>query len=141
MTADPGVVLDASALVAYAQNDLRALPVEELLRELREDTGAAVHIPCCACGDAVEIVRDDKAATSRLASFAASYGVVTASRTEHQVIASIVAEASVSHGLAHAMLVAAGQGSSLATYAAATVLRAGLDERLILDLDEFFRPE
>ena len=141
MTADPGVVLDASALVAYALNDLRALPVDELLRELREDTGAAVHVPCCACGDALEILRDDKAATSRLLAFVASYGMIDASRAEQQIIAAIVAQAGVSEGLAHAMLIAAGQGSSLATYAAATVQRAGFDERLILDLDEFFRLE
>jgi hypothetical protein len=140
--ADPGVVLDASALVAYSQNDLLAFPLDELLRELREDTGGPVHIPEYALVDARVILHDDKTALARLESFAAAHGCVQAiGRGDQETIQLIVADAGVSWGLAHAMLLAAVRGALLATYVASTLHRAGFDARLILDLDEFFRPE
>lgn len=139
MTADPGVVLDASALVAYAQDDLLSLPVDELLQELREDTGGAVHIPGLAHADAVEILDGDKPATARLESFAAAHGVLDAPAGERDTIGRIVTETGVSAGMAHAMLLAARLRCLLATYAAPTLARAGFDAQLVLDLDEFFR--
>lgn len=139
MTSDPGVVFDASALVAYAQNDLLAMPVDELLRELREDTGGTVRIPRLAYTDALDIVADDKAAVGRLESFAAAHGVVEADPGVLHLIGMIVAEAGVSAGMAHALVLASVWACNLATYTAATLERAGFDERLVLDLDEFFR--
>lgn len=142
MTADPGVVLDASALVAYAQNDLLAFPLDELLSEVREQTRGAVHIPEFALVDARRILHGDKTGLARLESFAAAHGITpTANRGEQETVQLIVAEARVSWGLAHAMLLTVTTRSTLATYAAPTLERAGFEMRLVLDLDEFFRPE
>ena len=43
-------------MVAYAENDLLAFPLDELLRELREETGGSVHIPEFALVDARRIL-------------------------------------------------------------------------------------
>lgn len=139
MTFDPGVVLDASAMVAYAQSDSLALPVDELLQELREDTGGPVHLPEFAYADALAILDGDKEATGRLESFAAAHGVTAADRDTEHVVGLVVAGTGVSPGMAHAMVLAAVRACSLATYAAPTLRRAGFDDRLILDLDEMFR--
>jgi hypothetical protein len=139
VTADPGVVFDASALVAYAQNDVLAMPVDELLRELREDTGGPVILPELAFTDAAAIVADDKAATARLESFAAAHGLIAAGPDVQDVVGVLVAQVGVSPGVAHAILLAAERGFPLATYAASTVGRTGFAPRLILDLDELFR--
>lgn len=140
MSAESGIVLDASALVAYSHDELLAFPIDELLRELREDTGAPVHIPEYALVDARVILHGDKTALARLESFAAAHGVTPVhGRDEQETVQLIVAEAGVSWGLAHAMMLTVTTHTSLATYAAATLQRAGFDARLVLDLDEFFR--
>lgn len=140
MPVEPGVVFDASALVAYALNDLNALPVDELLDVMRDDTHAPVHIPAYALVDAQVILHDDKAARERLEAFAGEHGVhQVGSRDEQETIQLIVAESGVSWGMAHAMLLTITTNSSLATYAAHTLERAGYEMSLVLDLDEFFR--
>jgi hypothetical protein len=138
---DPGVVLDASALVAYAQNDMQAFPVDELLRELREDTGGAVHLPWFAVEEAQQILADDRPALARLESFVAAHGVRLADADTVRAVDLIVAESKVSRGLAQAMLTAVVTRASLATYATATLEQAGFAGVLVLDLDEMFRPE
>jgi TusA-related sulfurtransferase len=140
--AEPGVVFDASALVAYAQNDMRAFPVDELIAVMRDDTHAPAHIPEFALVDARVILNDDKAALDRLEAFVAEHGVHQVSgRDEQETIQLIVTKSGVSWGMAHAMLLTILTSSSLATYAAPTLERAGYEMRLVLDLDEFFRPQ
>lgn len=140
MPPDPGVVLDTSALVAYARSDMRSFPVDELLREMREDTGAAVLIPELALVDARWVLHDEKDALERLDNFAAAHG--THGGEDPGLVATVrllVAEAGVSQGMAHAMLLAGMTRSELATYSAPTLAAAGFEMRTVLDLDEFFQ--
>ncbi|MFI5895615.1 hypothetical protein ACIA5D_36525 [Actinoplanes sp. NPDC051513] len=138
---DPGVVLDTSALVEYARNDVRALPIDELLRELREDTGGPVHIPWYALEEAQQVLADDRAALARLESFAGAHGVRLADADTTRAVDLIVEEGRVTPGLAHAMLLSVTGGLSLATYAAPTLEQAGFSLGRVLDLDEVFREE
>jgi hypothetical protein len=134
-----GVVLDVSSLVVYAKNDLQALPIDELLQELREDTGGIVVIPSLSHADALLVLAGDKVATDRLWSLSDAFGVVPPSPDVQTVVDLIVAESEVSPGLAHAMILAAQRDWYLATYAAGTLMRVGFESRLILDLDQMFR--
>lgn len=133
------VVLDTSALVAYAQNDLRSLPVDELLDELREDSGGAVIIGWFTAEDAQQVLGDDRPALARLQSLVAAHGVRLADADMRRTVALIAGEGQVSRGLAHAMLLSAMDGCSVATCAAATLRTAGFATSRILDLDAFFR--
>ncbi|MET0416616.1 MAG: hypothetical protein ABW022_11415 [Actinoplanes sp.] len=136
-----GVVLDASALVIYAKDDLQALPVDELLRELRDDPRSPLAIPALAHEDALRILDGDSTATARLWALSDEHGVVPASPDMLRAVNLIVGEGRVSAGMAHAMLLAAQRDWLLATYAAPTLQVAGFEPRLILDLDEVFRAE
>lgn len=138
---DPGIVVDASSLVEYALNDLRALPIDELLRELREDTGGPVLIPWLAVDEAQQILGDDPAALKRLEEFVGAHGVRFADAEMVKAVDLMVAGSDLSHGLAHAALLSLLTGASLATYAAPTLARAGYGMRRVLDLDEIFRDE
>jgi hypothetical protein len=129
-----GVVLDASALVAYAQNDLRSMAVDELIGELRDDIGAPLLIPALAHADALEIVAGEAAATRRLWALADEHGLFPASPDVQKVVDLVVAEGKVSRGMAHAMTVSARRGWFLATHAAQTLLAVGFEPDLILDL-------
>jgi hypothetical protein len=135
------VVLDASALVIYAKNDLQALPVDELLQELREDPRSTPVIPGLAHADALHILDGDKAATIRLWELSDAHGVVPASPDVQRAVDQITGDGHVSAGMAHAMLLSAQRDCFLATYTASTLRQVGFDSRLILDLDEMFRPE
>lgn len=135
------VVLDASALVIYAKNDLQALPVDELLTEIGEDPHSNLIIPALAEADALRIVDGDKSATDRLWALTDVHGIVPASPDMQRAVALVADEGAVSAGMAHAMLVAAHRGCFLATYTAATLRQVGFQPELILDLDELFRPE
>ena len=134
-----GVVLDVSSLVIYAKNDLQALPVDELLQELREDTGGAVVIPSWSHADALLVLDGDKTATDRLWSLSDTHGVVPPSPDVQAVVDLIVNESAVSQGMAHAMVLSAQRDWHLATYSASTLERVGFAQRLILDLDQLFR--
>ncbi|MGX6604853.1 hypothetical protein ACWKSP_22395 [Micromonosporaceae bacterium Da 78-11] len=133
-----GVVLDVSALIIYARNDLQALPVDELLRVLREDTGGTVVIPSLSHADALLVLDGDKEATDRLWSLSDAFGVVPPSPDVQVVVDLIVSESEVSAGMAHAMVLAAQRDWHLATYAAGTLERVGFDPRLVLDLNQIF---
>jgi hypothetical protein len=133
------IVPDTSALIAYAENDLRALPVDELLEELREDSGGQVILGWFVLEDAQRVLRADRTALGRLEVLASEHGVRFADADMQQAIGLIVAEGQVSRGLAHAMLLTAAAGCSLATYAAPTLEKAGFAMSRVLDLDEFFR--
>lgn len=135
------VVLDASALVVYAENDLQSLPVDELLRELREDTGGAVLIPWYAVEDAQQILRDDRAALERMQSLTTRWGIRLADAGTQQAITVVATEGQVTAGMAHAMLLAVQAGCQLATYSAATLRKAGFDAASILDLGDTFPSE
>ena len=140
MLPDHGVVLDTSALVAYARSDLRSLPIDELLREMREDTDAPVIIPKLALNEARWVLGDEKAAIERLDSFADAHGVEGCTDPSLQAsVRLLVSESGVSQGMAHAMLLAVMARSELATYSAPTLRAAGFEMRKVLDLDEFFR--
>ncbi len=126
--AEPGVVFDASALVAYSLNDMRAFPVDELLGVMRDETLAPVHIPEYALVDARVILHDDKAAMDRLEAFAHEHGIHQVDgRDEQETVQLIVARSGVSWGMAHAMLLTILTSSSLATYAAHTLERVGYE--------------
>ncbi len=138
---DRGVVLDASALVAYARSDMRSFSIDELLDEMREDTGAPVIIPGFALLDAQQILRGEKDALDRLDSFADAHGVLGLDDPAvESTVRLLSAEAGVSPGLAHAMLLTLMTRSELATHSAPTLAAAGFEMRKVLDLDEFFRP-
>jgi hypothetical protein len=133
-----GVVLDVSSLVIYAKNDLRSLPVDELLQELREDADGVVAIPSLSHADALLVLDGDKPATDRLWLLSDTHGVLPPSPDVQAVVDLIVGESAVSQGMAHAMVMSAQRDWLLATYAASTLQRAGFEPRLILDLDELF---
>ena len=135
------VVFDASALVIHAKNDLQALPVDELLDEMLDDPHSNPIIPALAHADALLVVDGDKEATARLWALTDRYGVVPASPDVRLAINLIVREGRVSAGMAHAMLLAAQRDCHLGTFTAATLRQVGFEPRLILDLDELFRPE
>lgn len=119
------VVLDASALVVYAENDLQALPIDELLDELRNDTGGRVLIPWFAVEDALRILRDDRRALDRLQALTAEFGVQLPDAGTQQAVEVVVAEGQVTAGMAHAMLLAVTAGCDVATYSASTLRQAG----------------
>jgi hypothetical protein len=137
---EEGVVFDTSALVEYARNDLRSLPVDELLREMREDSGWPVIIPLLALVDAQAVLGDDLPALERLESFATAHGFRLADAEMLRAVDLIADQAKVTPGLAQAMLLtAAGRKRQLATYAAPTLEQAGYEMSRVLDLDEMFR--
>jgi len=138
---DPGVVVDASSLAEYARNDLRSLPIDELLRELREDTGGPVYIPLLALEEAQQILGNDRPALARLESLVAAHGVKLADAEMLKAVELMAVEGNVSRGLAHAALLSRLLGTTLATYLAPTLERAGFDMAKVLDLDEIFRGE
>lgn len=142
MPAEGGVVLDVSALIAYARSDMQALPLDELLREMREDTGAAVLIPGYAFSEARWILNGEQDALDRLESFADAYGTVEADDPElTKALKLIVSMSGVSLAMAQAMLLTITTDSMLATYTAPTLSAAGFEMRKVLDLDEMFRAE
>ncbi|GAA0494526.1 hypothetical protein Ade02nite_20140 [Paractinoplanes deccanensis] len=135
---DPGIVVDASALVAYAHNDMRSFAIDELLRELREDTGGPVHIPFFAVEEAQQILADDTDALTRLESFVTAHGMRLADADMRSAVDAIVAASPLSRGLAQAMLISIADNLSLATYAAGTLEQAGAGMTRVLDLGEVF---
>lgn len=132
-----GVVLDASALVEYARNDLRSLPVDELLGEIA-DTGSPIIIGWFALDEARQILDDQPAALDHLEALVAEHGVRLPDNAMTKTVDLVSAEGQLSRGLAHSMLLAVG-GRQLATYAAATLRAVGYDMGRVLDLDEIFR--
>lgn len=116
------------------------MPVDELIREMREDTGAPVYVPELALAEARWVLEGEKDALKRLDSFAASHGVRPADDPGVQeTLRMMVAMYGISSGMAHAMLVAVATKSELATYAVSTVRAAGFEMRQVLDLGEMFR--
>jgi len=134
-----GVVFDASALAEYARDDLRSFPVDELIREMREDTGQPVIIPWFALDEAQQVISGDLNAVARLESFASAHGVRLADDEMRKAVDLVVEAARVTRGLAHAMILAAAGRRQLATYAMPTLRQAGFEVELVLDLDEMFR--
>ena len=140
MRAESGVVLDVSALIVYARSDMQAMPVDELLREMREDTGEPLYLPHHAYTEASWILQDETDALKRLESLAEAHGTRRADDPEaEKVLKLMMSMSGVSLGMAHAMLLTVATKSMLATHAAATLSAAGFEMRKVLDLDEMFR--
>lgn len=136
-----GVVLDVSALVEYARNDSRALPLGELLGEVGDDVDVPVIIGWLTLGEAQRVLGDDHVAVGRLEGFVAKHGVRLADSEMVKAVEAISAAVGVTHGLAHAIILASVGRRELATYAAGTLAAAGVDMARVLDLDEMFPPE
>jgi hypothetical protein len=136
-----GVILDTSALIVYGTNDLQILPLDELLQELRDDTGGAPVISAVAHAEALQFHAGDETATQRLWVLTDTYGSVPLSPAASPAVDLVVAEASVTPGMAHSMALSAHRDWHLATYAASTLRRVGFEPRLILDLNEVFGVE
>lgn len=130
------VALDASALVVYSESDLEALPVDELLDELRHDTGGRVLIGWFALEDAQTILGDNRRALDRLQALAAEFGVQLADAGVRTAVEVLAVEGRITAGMAHAMLLAAQAGCRVATYSASTLRKAGFTQ--ILDLGDTF---
>lgn len=133
------VVLDTSTLIVYAENDLQSLPVDELLDELRYDSGGRALIPWFALEDAQWVFRDDRTALDRLQALVAEFGVQLADANVRRAVDMLVAKGQVTAGMAHAMLLAVQAGCDVATFAASTLRSHGFEA--INDLDESFPPE
>jgi hypothetical protein len=130
------VALDASALVVYAESDLEALPVDELIDELRYDTGGRLLIPWYALEDAQTILGDNSRALDRLQALAAEFGVRLVDVNTRRAIEALAVEGQITAGMAHAMLLAAQAGCRVATYSASTLRKVGYAQ--ILDLGDAF---
>lgn len=132
------IVLDASALTVYAESDLQALAVDELLDELRYDSGGRCLIPWFALEDAQRILRDDRSALGRLQVLTAEFGVQLADAGTQQAVEVLAAEGQLTSGMAHAMLLAIQAACQVATYSASTLRKTGFTARSILDLGDTF---
>jgi hypothetical protein len=94
------IVPDTSALVAYAENDLRALPIDELFDELREDSSGHVILGWFVLEDAQLVLQVDRTALGRLEALASEHGVRFADADMQRAIGLTVAEGQVSRGMA-----------------------------------------
>jgi hypothetical protein len=86
------IVPDTSALVAYAENDLRALPIDELFDELREDSSGHVILGWFVLEDAQLVLQVDRTALGRLEALASEHGVRFADADMQRAIGLTVAE-------------------------------------------------
>ncbi len=133
------IVLDTSALVVYAENDFQTFPLDELLDELRYDTGGRAFIPWFALEDAQRILRDDRAGLRRLQDLVAEFGVELADTAAQRGVEEVALAGKLTAGSAHAMLLAVQAGCRVATFAALTLRNAGF--RQFIDLEASFPPE